>query len=66
MKLFSRKNWFFNKQFSKTFQNEARKQKWVFLEMLLGKLDASLLGNLLTGKRVIRTSKGAIAACQIF
>ena len=34
--------------------------------MLLGKLDASLLGNLLTGKRVIRTSKGAIVACQIF
>ena len=33
---------------SETIKNEAKEQKRVFLEMLLGFLDASLLGNLLT------------------
>ena len=33
---------------SKTIKNEEKEQKVGFLEMLLGTLDASLLGNLLT------------------
>ena len=32
--------------------------------MLLGILDASLLGNLLTGKKIYRAGKGAIATRQ--
>ena len=35
---------------TKTVQNEVKEQKGGFLSMLLGTLDASLLGNLLTGK----------------
>ena len=35
---------------SETIQNEAKKQKGGFLNMLLGTLDASLLGNILAGK----------------
>ena len=42
----------------KTTQNEAKEQKREFLEMLLGTLGASLLGNLLTCKRVRLTSQG--------
>ena len=43
---------------SETIKNEAKEQKGLFLCMLLGTLGASLLGNLLTGKRVIATSQG--------
>ena len=39
-----------------------KKQKRVFLRMLLGTLFASLFGNLLTGKGTIRTGKGTISA----
>ena len=35
---------------SKTIKNEAKEQKGEFLGMLLGTLDASLLGNLLTDR----------------
>ena len=38
---------------NKTIENEAKEQKSRFLGMLLGTLGASLLGNLLAGKRVI-------------
>ena len=38
------------KDISETIQNEAKEQKGEFLSMLLVKLGASLLGNLLTGK----------------
>ena len=34
--------------------------------MLLGKLGPSLLGNLLTGKGMIRTSKGTVRVGQDF
>ena len=34
--------------------------------MLLGTLDASLLGNLLTGKQTIRAGEGTIRAGQDF
>ena len=40
---------------SETIQNEARVQKGRFREMLLGTLGASLLGNTLAGKGVMRT-----------
>ena len=45
------------KSVSKTIENEAKEQKGEFLRMLLGTLDASLLGNLLTGKGTIATSQ---------
>ena len=35
---------------TETIQNEVKEQKGGFLSMLLGTLDAILLGNLLTGK----------------
>ena len=40
---------------SETVQNEAREQKGGFLSMLLGTLDTSLLGNILTGQGINRT-----------
>ena len=45
---------------SETIQNEAKEQKRGFLNMLLGTLGASLLGNVLAGKEVIakRQSRG--------
>ena len=43
---------------------EAKEQKRRFLSMLLGTLGASLLGNLLTGKEVMRTGEGRIRAGQ--
>ena len=42
---------------SETIRNEAKEQKRGFLGMLLGTLGASLLGNLLTNKRTIRTGE---------
>ena len=41
--------WFIIKGATETVQNEVKEQKRGFLCMLLGTLDASLLGNLLTG-----------------
>ena len=35
-------------------KNQTKEQKGGFLEMLLGSLGASLLGNLLTGKGIVR------------
>ena len=46
------------KSFSKMIKNEAKKQKGGSLDMLLGKLGARLLGNLLTDKGVIRAGEG--------
>ena len=45
---------------SKTNQNEAKEQKGGFLSMLLGKLDASLLGNILAGKGMNRAREGLV------
>ena len=42
---------------SKTIKNEAKKQKVGFRSMLLGTLGASLLGNMLAGKGVIRAGE---------
>ena len=49
---------------SETIKNEAKEQKGGFLDMLLCILGASLLGNMLAGKRAIatRTDKGTIRA----
>ena len=38
---------------SRTIQNEAKEQKGRFLNMLLGTLGASLLGNILAGKGAV-------------
>ena len=46
------------KEVTELVQNEVKEQKGVFLSMLLGTLDASLLGNLLTGKGVNKKVKG--------
>ena len=43
---------------SGTIKNEAKEQRGRFLSMLLGALGASLLGNMLTGKGVIRAGEG--------
>ena len=43
---------------SETIKNEAKKQRGGFLSMLLGTLSASLLGNMLAGKGVIRAGEG--------
>ena len=43
-----------------TIKNEPKIQKGGFLSMFLGTLGASLLGNLLTSKGVIRAGKGEV------
>ena len=44
---------------TKTIDNETKEQRGGFLSMLLGTLVASLLGNLLTGKGMMRAGEGA-------
>ena len=43
---------------NKTIKNETKEQKGGFLSMLLGTLAASLLGNVLSGKGMVRTRYG--------
>ena len=43
---------------TETIKNETKEQKGGFLSMLLGILGASLLGNLLTGKGIVRAGTG--------
>ena len=43
---------------TKTTENETKEQRRGFLSMLIGPLDASLLGNLLTGKGIVRAGSG--------
>ena len=47
---------------SETIQSEANEQKGGFLSMLLGTLDASLLGNILSDKGINRSGEGVIRA----
>ena len=48
---------------SKTIENETKEQRGGFLSMLLGNLGASLLGNLLTGRKGIeRAGEGVVRA----
>ena len=50
------------KGISKTIENETKEQRGGFLGMLLGTLGASLLGNLLTGKCIMRPGDGIVCA----
>ena len=43
---------------TKTIKNETKEQKEGFLRMLLGTSGASLLGDLLTGKGILRVGSG--------
>ena len=43
---------------TKTIKNEAKEQKGGFLGVLLGTLGASLLGNMLAGKEIVRAGSG--------
>ena len=47
---------------SETIQHEAKEQRGGFLSMLLGTLGASLFGDILSGKGVIRAGEGTIRA----
>ena len=47
---------------SKTIENETKEQRGGFLSMLLATLGASLLGNLLTGKGIMRAGEGSLAS----
>ena len=47
---------------TKTIETETKEQRGGFLSMLLGTLGASLLGNLLTGKGMMRAGKGIVRA----
>ena len=47
---------------SKTIENEIKEQRGGFLSMLLGTLGASLLGNLLTRKGIMRAEDGIVRA----
>ena len=51
---------------SKAIKNEAKEQKAGFLGMLLSTLGASLLGNLLTSKGIIRAGENIIRDDQGF
>ena len=47
---------------SKTIENEIKEQRGGFLSMLLGTLGASLLGNVLIGKGIMRAGNGIVRA----
>ena len=47
---------------TESVQNEVKEQRGGFLSMLLGKLGASLLGNLLAGKGIHRAGEGIVRA----
>ena len=46
------------KGITKTVENETKEQKGVFLRIFSGTLGASLLGNMLTGKGMLRAGYG--------
>ena len=46
------------KGFTKTIKNETKEQKEGFLSMLLGTLGASLLGNMVAGKGIVKAGAG--------
>ena len=47
---------------SKTIKNETKEHRGGFRSMLLGTLGASLLGNLLSGKGIVRAGDGIVRA----
>ena len=50
------------KEVTKTIENETKEQRGGFFSMLLGTLGASLLGNLLTDKGMMRAGEGIVRA----
>ena len=46
------------KGLTKTIQSKEKERKRGFLSMLLGTLGASLLGNMLAGKEIVRADSG--------
>ena len=46
------------KRVTKTIRNETKEQNGEFLSMLLGTLGTSLLGNVLTGKGILKDGSG--------
>ena len=50
---------------TKTIKNETKEQNGGFLSMLLGTLEASLLGNLLAGKGIVRASTGGLSSSAL-
>ena len=54
------------KGISKAVKNEAKEHKEAFLRMLLGILGASLVGNILAGKGVLRAGEATIRGGQNF
>ena len=54
------------KEITETTKNETKEQKGGFILMLLGTLAASILGNALTGKGVIRAGEGTIKSGEFF
>ena len=52
------------KRISETIKNDSKEQKDRFLSMLLGTLAASILGNVLAQKGVIRAVKG-VKICNV-
>ena len=46
------------KGFTETIKNKTKEQKGGFLRILLGTLGASLLGNILAGKGIVRAGSG--------
>ena len=42
------------KEITKAIENETKEERGIFLEILLGTLGASLLGNMLAGKGIAR------------
>ena len=54
------------KGITETIEKKKKEQKGEFLGMLYGKLGASLLGNMLVGKRVTRAGEGANRVGQDF
>ena len=53
---------FLLKRVTESVQNELKEQRGEFLSMLLGTLGASLLGNLLAGRRIYRAGEGIVRA----
>ena len=51
-----------SKGVSKTIQNEAKEQRGGFLSMLLGKMGAIFLGNILAGKGINKAEEGIVRA----
>ena len=50
------------KEVKKTIENETKEQRGRLLSMLLGTLGANLLGNLLSGKGIMRAGEGIVRA----